>query len=51
MLVARREEIDWVLSVVENEIVPIQECKDASMRPLDLIWVDRQVWGSKEISV
>ena len=40
VLVARREEIDWVLSVGEKEIVPMPECKDAGMRPLDLIWVD-----------
>ena len=40
MLASRREEIDWVHSEGEYEIVPMQECKDASMRPLDLIWVD-----------
>ena len=40
VLVARREEIDRVFSVGENEIVPMQECKDAGMRPLDLIWKD-----------
>ena len=40
VLVARREEIDWVFSVGEKEIVPMQECKDAGLRPLELIWVD-----------
>ena len=38
VLAARREEIDWVHDVIE--IVPMQECKDACMRPLDPIWVD-----------
>ena len=40
MLAARREEIDGVHSEGVYEIVPTQECKDAGMRPLDLIWVD-----------
>ena len=46
LLAARREEIDWVHSEGVHEIVPMQECKDAGMKPLDLIWVDRQVCGS-----
>ena len=28
------------------EIVPMQECRDAGMKPLDLVWVDTQVCGS-----
>ena len=40
VLAARREEIDWVHSEGVYEIVPMQECRDAGMRPLDLIWVD-----------
>ena len=40
MLAARCEEIDWVHSEGVYEIVPTQECEDASMKPLDLIWVD-----------
>ena len=40
VLAARREEIDWVHSGGVYEIVPMQECKDAGMIPLDLIWVD-----------
>ena len=41
MLAARRAEIEWVHSVGVYEIVPMQECRDASMKkPLDLIWVD-----------
>ena len=40
MLAARREEIDWVHSEGVYEIVPMQECKDAGMEPLHLIWVD-----------
>ena len=39
MLAAGREEIHWVHSEGVYEIVPMQECKDASMKPLDLIWV------------
>ena len=37
---ARREEIEWVHSKGVYEIVPMQECIDAVMKPLDLIWVD-----------
>ena len=37
---ARREEIDWVHSEGVYEIVPMQECRDMGMKPLDLIWVD-----------
>ena len=40
VLVARREEIDWVHSEGVYEIVPMQECRDAGIKPLDLIWVD-----------
>ena len=40
VLAARREEIDWVHSEGVYEIVPMQECQDANMKPLDLIWVD-----------
>ena len=40
VLAARREEIDWVHSEGVYEIVPVQECRDAGMKPLDLIWVD-----------
>ena len=40
MSAARREEIDWVHSEGVYEIVPVQECRDAGMKPLDLIWVD-----------
>ena len=39
MLAARREEIDLVHSEGVFEIVPMQECKDAGMKPLVLIWV------------
>ena len=41
VLAARREEIDWVHAESVFEIVPLQECKDAGMKPLDLIWVDK----------
>ena len=41
VLAARREEIDWVHSEGFYEIVPVQECRDAGMMPLDLIWVDK----------
>ena len=41
VLAARREEIDWVHSEGVCEIVPIQACRDAGMKPLD-----RQVCGS-----
>ena len=37
---ARREEVDWVHSEGVYEIVPMQECRDAGMKPLDLISVD-----------
>ena len=40
VLAARREEIDWVHSQGVYEIVPVQECKDAGMKPFDLVWVD-----------
>ena len=40
VLAARREEIDWVHSEGVYENVPMQECRDAAMKPLDLIWVD-----------
>ena len=40
VLAARRDEIDWVHSEGVHEIVPMQECKDADMKSLDLIWVD-----------
>ena len=40
MLAARREEIEWVHSEDVYEIVPMQECRDAGMETLDLIWVD-----------
>ena len=46
MLAARREEIDWVHSEGIYEIVPMQERRDAGMKPLDLIWLDTQVCGS-----
>ena len=39
VLAARREEFDWVHSEGVCEIVPMQECRDAGMKPLDLIWV------------
>ena len=42
MFAARREEIDWVHSEGVYEIVPMQECRDAGMKPVDLIWVDTQ---------
>ena len=40
VLIARRAEIDWVHSEVVSVIVRMQECKDAGMKPLDLICVD-----------
>ena len=39
VLTARREAIDWVHSDGVYEIVPMQECKDAGRKPLELIWV------------
>ena len=32
--------VDWVHSEGVYEIVPVQECKGAGMKPWDLIWVD-----------
>ena len=47
VLAARREEFDWVHSEGVYEIVPMQECRDAGMKPLDLFWVDTdKVCGS-----
>ena len=40
VLAARLEEIDWVHSEGVYEIVPMQECKDSGMKPLDLVLVD-----------
>ena len=40
VLAARREEFDWVDSEGVYENVPMQECKDVGMKPLDLIRVD-----------
>ena len=40
VLAARREEIGWVHSEGVYEMVPMQECMDAGMKPLDLVWVD-----------
>ena len=40
VLAARREDIDWVHAEGVYEIVPMQECTDAGMKRLDLIWVD-----------
>ena len=40
VLAAGRKEIERVHSEGVFEIVPVQECKDAGMEPLDLIWVD-----------
>ena len=42
VLAARREDIDWVHSEEVYEIVPMQECKDAGMKLLDIIWVDTE---------
>ena len=39
-MAARREEIDWVHSEGVHLIVPVQECRGAGMKPLDLVWVD-----------
>ena len=48
VVAARREEIYWVHSEGVYEIVPMQECRDAGMKPLDLIWGGhRQVCGSE----
>ena len=43
VLAARREEIEWVHSEGVYELVPMQECKDAGMKPLDFIWVDTDI--------
>ena len=40
MVTARREEIEWVRSDGVNEIVPMQDCKDAGKELLELIWLD-----------
>ena len=40
VLASRREQIDWEHSEGVYEIVPMQECRDAGMKMLDLIWVD-----------
>ena len=40
VLAAKREEIDWVHSEGVYEIVPMRECRDAGMKPLDVIRVD-----------
>ena len=40
VLGAKHKEITWVHSESVYEIVPMQECKDASKTLLDLIWVD-----------
>ena len=40
VLTARREEIEWVYSEVVYAIVPMQDCKDAGKKLLELIWVD-----------
>ena len=40
VLASRREEIDWVHSEGIYQTVPMLECGDAGMKPLDLIWVD-----------
>ena len=37
VLAAKREETDWVHTEGVHEIVPMQECLDAGMKPLDLI--------------
>ena len=40
MLIARREEIEWVRFEGVYEIVPMQQCKVAGKKLLELIWVD-----------
>ena len=46
VLAARREESDWVHSEGVYEIVPMQECRDAGMQPLDSdLGGHRQVCG------
>ena len=45
VLAARREEIGWVHSEGVYENVPMQERKDAGMKPLDLIgWTRTCLW-------
>ena len=39
VLAGRREEIDCVHCEGVYEIVLVQECRDAGMKPVDLIWV------------
>ena len=41
VLAARREEIGWVHSEGVYLIVPLQECGDAGMKPLDRVRVDK----------
>ena len=44
VLAVGREEIDWVHSGGVYEIVPMQECKDAGMKPLDrFFFTDKSV--------
>ena len=45
VLAARREEIDWVHSEGVHEIVLMLECRDAGLKPLDMIWVDTNKSG------
>ena len=40
VLAARSEDVDWVHSRIVHQTVPVQECRDAGMKPLDLICVD-----------
>ena len=40
VLTARREGIEWAHSEAFYELVPMQHCKDAGMKLLELIWVD-----------
>ena len=40
VLTATREEIEWVHSEPVYEIHPMQDCKDAGKKLLELIWVD-----------
>ena len=47
VLACKSAEIDWVHSEGVYEIVPMQECRDAGMKPLDLnLGGHRQVCGS-----
>ena len=45
VLSVRREEIEWVHSEGVYEIVPMQDCKDAGKKLLELIWVDTDKSG------